>query len=58
VGVGVKLGKFVGRDGMGGGVPRRDDVPVGAGEALPVEAGDGEDGVEEGNGFVKGTETC
>ena len=34
-------------------------MPVGVGEALPVEVGNGVDGVEEGNVFfVKGSETC
>ena len=57
MGVGVELGKVVGRAGISGTVATGDGVPVGAGEALPVEVGNGEGGVGEGNGFVKGTET-
>ena len=58
MGVGVELGKVVGRAGIGGAVARGDDVPVGVGEALPVELGNGVDDVGEGNGLVKGSETC
>jgi len=52
----------VGKDGMDGSVGRgvdgTDGVIVGVAEALLVDVGDGEDGVEVGNGLVKGTETC